>query len=261
MKIFKSSEPNGDQVKAAHAARVKAEEAATRIAQQAAAAEERARRLQVRLGEAALESVETQNPTIYQECNREYEAANAEAKRLADAARVAASKLAAAHAHETLTANADQIARIDKILKAGHDTAVEFQAAFGKAIKYWRKLCEQREAVILAYPGGRPPAGCLFDTDGLWTALQREIYRQSVIPNPQTGTPQKRGGIFPGARAGDLSLLAQPHKLQSLSDAIEKANGHVLDVLHGRKDLRTGQSIAPQPSGADEFIGTSGDAA
>jgi hypothetical protein len=144
-------------------------------------------------------------------------------------------RLAAARREQQNAAKAEAIKALQRKFDKRLTLAREYEAIEKERGKVWAALHKVVAEITAAWPGS-VPMGCLLDKTSLRLAWESEVYRQHANPDMLGGAGFLRPDgppTIPGARAGDLTKIWQPEKLQSFVDAVAQANAFLLSTLNG----------------------------
>lgn len=166
--------------------------------------------------------------------------ARAEVESLTHAVSVSAGRTSDARIALTRVAYRNSINRCSKRLERLLAETVRLENAIDTSVGHYRKILEHIEALKSSWPGGELPPLEIFSGAGLTAAIQEHTWRVSADIDPYLNLPKSK---YPGAHCFDLLLAGRPDAIVPLSDRIDDARRHLLDVLEGRKDSRTGAAI------------------
>jgi hypothetical protein len=146
-------------------------------------------------------------------------------------------RLAAARREQERVGKAEVIGSMQRLFDKRLALARAYEAVERDRGKVWGALHKLTGEIVAAWPGGGTvPVGCLLDRTSLRLAWESEVYRQHANPDMLGGAGLMRPNgppTIPGARAGDLTKIWQPEKLQSFVDAVAQANTFLLSTLAG----------------------------
>jgi hypothetical protein len=146
-------------------------------------------------------------------------------------------RLGAASREQQNTIKAEVIRSLQRKFDKRLALARAYEAIERDRGKIWGALHKLTGEIVAAWPGGGTvPVGCLLDKTSLRLAWESEVYRQHANPDLLGGGGLMRPDgppTIPGARAGDLTKIWQPEKLQSFVDAVAQANTFLLSTLDG----------------------------
>jgi hypothetical protein len=150
--------------------------------------------------------------------------------------------------------HATQIRACEQHLAARDKAAVELTKALTLVAAHYKTLIARSEKARNACPIGMAwPMGSLCELGPIKRQIAIEMFRLM-------GDPSLNGAAtFPGADPGDLRFLTKPDAMEPLTDVIERASRHTLDVLKGKKPAEVGvrapvaATPSDSPSAAEEL--------
>jgi hypothetical protein len=175
----------------------------------------------------------------------ELDATKAEQQALTHAVSVAASQTGEARMALVRVQHRNHVNRISKLLERLLGEVVRLENHIDECAGSWRKICEHVATLRSSWPGDASTLN-LIDVGVLWDLTELQLYKSSAVcSDPHLGffVEAKGASRFPGAKCND-PLLQNPEKIRPMSDQVEEIRQHLLDVLQGRKDGRTGALTA-----------------
>jgi hypothetical protein len=142
--------------------------------------------------------------------------------------------------------NQNHINRISKLLERMLAEVVRLENHIDSCSASWKKINEHLVSLHSTWPGDQLNLDLLNPAGALWSLVELQIYKSSAVClDPHLGyfVEAKGASRFPGAKCNDVALQ-NPEKIRSLSDQVDEVRRHLMDILHGRKDGRTGQLTA-----------------
>jgi hypothetical protein len=184
----------------------------------------------------------------------ELDATKAEQQALTHAVSVAASQTGEARMALARVQHRNHINRVSKNLERFLAEVVRLENSIDVSVASWRKCCSHVQTLRSSWPGDQSTLD-LIDVGVLWDLVELQTFKASAVVDDYLGVSQPRSANrYPGSKCSD-PLLSRPEKIRSMSDTVEEIRQHLLDVLQGRKDGRTGQLTAAGEAASDIQVG------